>query len=551
MEPTLQAVEASIRERTDLLSVAGTEIRTPMNSIIGLTGLLLGTEVSGEQRGYLEGIKNSAESLLKIVNDILDFSKVKAGTLELESADFELRDTLANAVKTFARDARLKGLELVYEVRPDVPNALVGDPGRLWQIIVNLVGNAVKFTQHGEVSIKVETESSESEGAVLKFTVRDTGIGIPPDKQASLLHPVAQIGGPTTRKYSGAGLGLAISSRLVELMGGRIWFESEVGRGSEFHFTAKFALQAGPQWPEFPHPRLDGLNVLLVDDNDDSRRILKELLLEWRAVVTEANSGAAALAALRSAPWRTAHTSVVLLDAEMPEMNGFEVLEQIRREPEIDVLVVVLLNSVDESRDLDRCRFLAADAYVQKPVSPVELQDAIVAALRKSVLRADEHWRREAVRPSERRHRPLRILVAEDDRINQLFAVRLLEKEGHAVTAVANGEDALVAYRQKAFDLVLMDVQMPVMDGFEATVHIRQYERQTGVHTPIIAMTAWAEKEDRQRCLAAGMDGYVAKPIQTVELFAAMAAAIPDLLRPAGELQGAALPPLTVLQRTI
>jgi CheY-like chemotaxis protein len=212
---------------------------------------------------------------------------------------------------------------------------------------------------------------------------------------------------------------------------------------------------------------------------------------------------------------------------------------------------VVLLNSVDESRDLDRCRFLAADAYVQKPVSPVELQDAIVAALRKSVLRADEHWRREAVRPSERRHRPLRILVAEDDRINQLFAVRLLEKEGHAVTAVANGEDALVAYRQKAFDLVLMDVQMPVMDGFEATVHIRQYERQTGVHTPIIAMTAWAEKEDRQRCLAAGMDGYVAKPIQTVELFAAMAAAIPDLLRPAGELQGAALPPLTVLQRTI
>lgn len=555
MEPALQAVEASIRERTDLLSVAGTEIRTPMNSIIGLTGLLLETDVSAEQRNYLEGIKNSAESLLKIVNDILDFSKVKAGTLELETADFELRETLANAVKTFAREARRKGLELVYEVLPDVPNALVGDPDRLWQIVVNLVGNAVKFTQCGEVSIKVERDSSEPDIAALKFTVRDTGIGVSPEKQATLLQPVAQIGGSTTRKYSGAGLGLAISSRLVELMGGRIWFESEEGRGSKFYFTAKFALQAGPQWPEFPHPRLDGLNVLLVDDNDTTRRILKELLLAWRTVVIEAKNGAEALTSLRAAPWRAAHTSVVLLDAEMPEMSGFEVLEQIRRESEIDVLVVVMLSSADESRDLDRCRFLAADAYVQKPVSPVELQDAIVAALRKSVLKADEHWRPAEAAPAERRHRPLRILLAEDDRINQLFAVRLLEKAGHAVRAVANGEEALVAYRQNPFDLVLMDVQMPVMDGFEATVHIRQYERQTGVHTPIIAMTAWAEKEDRQKCLAAGMDGYVAKPIQTAELFAAMAAAIPDLLASAGESTGAAggapSPSETVLQRTI
>ena len=526
IQPALEASEAGIRERADLLAIAGNEIRTPMNSIIGLTGLLLETAISVEQRRYLEGIEHSAETLLKIVNDILDFSKVKAGTLELEATDFDLRETLGNAVKTFAPQVRQKGLELVYEVRPDVPDALVGDSGRLWQVIVNLVGNAVKFTDQGEVSVVVETQSVSPGDAVLQFTVRDTGIGISREKQATLLQPIAQVDSSVTRKYSGAGLGLAISSRLIELMGGRIWFESEEGRGSEFHFTAQFGLQPAANWPAFPHPRLDGLNVLLVDDNATSRRVLKELLVEWRAVVTEASKGADALAALRAALWRTLRTSVVLLDAEMPEMNGFAVLEQIRREPEIGVLVVLMLSSPDECRDLDRCRYLAADAHVQKPMSPAELQDAIIAALRKSVLQSEERQERSPQESEQSGRRSLRILLAEDDSINQLFAVRLLEKAGHSVVTAANGEQALAAFRQGPFDLVLMDVQMPVMDGLEATKRIRRHERDAGGHAPIIAMTARREKEDRQSCLAAGMDGYVAKPIQTRELFAAIAAAV-------------------------
>ena len=527
MEPALEASEANIRERNDLLAVAGAEVRTPMNGIIGLTGLLLDTEVNAEQRGYLEGIKHSAEALLKIIDDILDFSKVKSGTLELESADFELREMLGNAVQTYSRQVRQKGLELVCEVRPDVPDALVGDSDRLWQVIVNLIGNAVKFTERGEVSILAETQSVTSAAAVLKFTVRDTGIGISRDKQAALLQPVAQLDASVTRKYSGTGVGLAISSRLVELMGGRIWFDSEPGRGTEFHFTAQFGVQSGPHWPAFAHPRLDGLNVLLVDDNETSRRVLKQTLNEWRAVVTEASGGADALAVLRAASWRKVRTSVVLLDAEMPEPNGFSVLEQIRREPEINALVVLMLSSPDEFRDLARCRYLGADAFLHKPVKAAELQDAIVAALRKSVLQPEERRGRMESQPTEIKRRSLHILLAEDDAINQLFAVRLLEKAGHSVVAAEDGADALAEFKKEKYDLVLMDVQMPVMDGLEATVQIRQHEREAGGHVPIIAMTGRREKEDRQACLAAGMDGHVAKPIETAELFAAIAAAVP------------------------
>lgn len=539
IQPALEATEAAIREQADLLAVAGNEIRTPMNSIIGLTGLLLESEISLEQRRYLEGIKHSAHALLKIVNDILDFSKVKTGTLELEAADFDLRETLGNAVKTFARQVRQKGLELVYEVRPDVPDALVGDSGRLWQVIVNLLGNAIKFTERGEVSILVENEAAGAGNAALKFTIRDTGVGISPEQQATLLRPIPQADSSVTRKYSGSGLGLAISSRLVELMGGRIWYESEAGRGSEFHFTAQFGLQPAANWPAFAHPRLEGLNVLIVDDNATSRRVLKDLLVEWRAVVAEAASGAEALAMLRAAPWRAQHTGVALIDAEMPEMNGFAVLEQIRRETEVGVLVVLMLSSPDENRDLDHCRYLGADAYVEKPISPAELQDAIIAALRKSVLRSEERHPSSPAPLPELATGPLNILLVEDDSINQLFAARLLEKAGHSVVTAVDGKQALAIFGQNAFDLVLMDVQMPVMDGLEAAAQIRRLEQQTGGRTPIIAMTAHREKEDRQACLAAGMDGYVAKPIETGELFAAIANAIS---RQTKALQGATAP---------
>ena len=526
VQPALEATEAGLRERTDLLAVAGNEIRTPMNSILGLTGLLLDTEISLEQRRYLEGIRQAAQTLLKIVNDILDFSKVKAGTLELEATDFDFRETLGNAVKTFARQVREKSLELVYEVRPDVPDALVGDSGRLWQVIVNLLGNAVKFTDRGEVSILVENQAAAPGDAVLKFTVCDTGVGISPERQAALLQRIAQPDNSITHKYSGAGLGLAISSRLVELMGGHVWFESEEGRGSSFHFTARFGLQPAANWPAFAHPRLDGLNVLVVDDNVTSRQALKQSLVEWRAVVAEAASGAEALAALRAAPWRSQRTSVALIDAEMPEMNGFEVLEQIRREPEIGALAVMMLSSPDENRDLDRCRYLGADAYVEKPINPAELQDALIAALRKSVLRSEERQPSSRAPSPELLIRPLHILLVEDDAINQLFAARLLEKAGHTVETAADGKQALAVFGQNAFDLVLMDVQMPVMDGLEAAAEMRRLEQQTGGHVPIIAMTGHREKEDRQACLAAGMDGHVAKPIETGELFAAIAEVI-------------------------
>jgi signal transduction histidine kinase/CheY-like chemotaxis protein/HPt (histidine-containing phosphotransfer) domain-containing protein len=510
-----KAMEAS-RAKSEFLANMSHEIRTPMNGIIGMTELALDTALDAHQRDCLATVKASADSLLAILNDILDFSKIESRRLELETIPFSIRDLVAQALKPLAVRADAKGVELLYDIDAAVPDGVAGDPGRLRQVLSNLVGNATKFTAAGHVLVTVEEQMRGTGCTMLHVSVADTGIGIPADKHETIFEAFSQADGSTTRRFGGTGLGLTISATLVKMMGGRIWVESEPGRGSTFHFTVALDLATLPAQAT-EQAALTGLPVLVVDDNPVNRRILAAQLTRWLARPTCVGSGAAALTALDEAAAAGAPFELILLDANMPEMDGFAVAREIGARRQLRGTTIMMLTSSGEYGDAGRARALGIDAYLTKPVDMRGLQDAICRTLRRTCGAPVS-----ASPKAQTTVRALSILLAEDNIVNQRVALGLLARRGHRVTVANNGAEALEALDRDRFDLVLMDIQMPVMGGLEACAEIRRREAASGAHLRIVAMTAHAMSGDRERCLAAGMDAYVAKPIDPQILFQAV-----------------------------